>query len=60
MSTADFNVDPNIYLGHDYRNFKTLLYKLSLTNPESHFQLRENVLKAVQQNAVRDLYTTIF
>jgi hypothetical protein len=60
MSTADFNVNPNNYLGHDYRNFKTILYKLSLTNPESYFQLRENILRAVQQDAVKNMYATIF
>jgi hypothetical protein len=60
MSTADFTVDPNNYLGHQYRNFKTVLYKLALTNPEGYFQLRENVLKAVQQDAVKNLYQTIF
>ena len=50
----------NNYLGNDYNQFKNDLYRLALTNPERYFDLRKNLLKKVEYDAIGGLYDSFY
>ena len=53
-------VDVNNYLGNQYNQFKNDLYRLALTNPERYFDLRKNLLKKVEYDAIGGLYDSFY
>ena len=58
MSAAadNFKIDPANYLGLEYNSFRTKLYKLALTNTEKYFEIRENLIKKMELDAIGGLY----
>ena len=58
MSAAadNFKIDPANYLGLEYNSFRTKLYKLALTNTEKYFEIRENLIKKIELDAIGNLY----
>ena len=58
MSAAaeNFKIDPSNYLGLEYNSFRTKLYKLALTNTEKYFEIRENLIKKMELDAIGNLY----
>ena len=58
MSAAadNFKIDPANYLGLEYNSFRTKLYKLALTNTEKYFEIRENLIKKIELDAIGGLY----
>jgi len=55
-----FSVEPSDYLGFDYEQFKEAQYKLALSNPSQYFTQREAIIKSVRNQAVTDIYATIY
>ena len=53
-------VDVNNYLGNQYNQFKNDLYRLALTNPERYFEIRKNLLKKVEYDAIGNLYDSFY
>ena len=53
-------VDVNNYLGNQYNQFKNDLYRLALTNPERYFEVRKNLLKKVEYDAIGNLYDSFY
>ena len=56
----NFKVDVNNYLGNQYNTFKTELYRIALTQPETYFKIRKNLLEKVSYGAIGKLYDTFF
>ena len=50
----------NNYLGNDYNQFKNDLYRLALTNPERYFEIRKNLLKKIEYDAIGGLYDSFY
>lgn len=57
---AIFRIDVNAYLGHNYNLFRDKLFSLAIGSPSQYFSLREEVVKKVKEQAVKNLYETIF
>ena len=62
MSASDqnFKVNVNNYLAHEYNEFKNDLYRLALTNPDKYFEIRKNLLRKVEYDAVGGLYNSFY
>ena len=62
MSASDssFKVNVNNYLGHEYNEFKNDLYRLALTNPDKYFEIRKNLLRKIEYDAVGGLYNSFY
>ena len=56
----NFKVNVNNYLANDYNTFKTELYRVALTSPETYFKLRKNLLEKVSYGAIGKLYDSFF
>jgi hypothetical protein len=57
---SDLRINPNAHLGLLYNTYKNRVYKLALTKPEQYYSLREDVEKALQTDAIKAMYDTIF
>ena len=57
---SQFRIDPNAYLGHNYASFRDKLFSLAIADPKKYFAIREEVVRKTKQNAVKQLYETIF
>ena len=57
---ANFKVDVPQYLGFELEAFRDKLFSLAISEPSKYFRIREQVVKHVKTEAVKNLYETIF
>ena len=58
--SQNFRIDTSNYLGIEHSNFKNKLMEIALTTPADYFELREFVLRAVKEQAIKTFYDTIY
>jgi hypothetical protein len=58
--TNKFMLDTNDVLGFSYQSYVSKIRALALSKPDKYFTLREEVLKSVKNDAVGNLYKTLF
>lgn len=56
----NFRINTSDYLGISHSEYKNKLLQLSLTQADNYFKLREQVLKTVKENAIKQLYNTFY
>ena len=55
-----FQLDTNDVLGFNYASYVANVRALALSKPADYFKLRKEVLKKVKEDAVGNLYRTLF
>ena len=55
-----FQLDTNDVLGSNYTSYVANIRALALSKPADYFKLRKEVLKKVKEDAVGNLYRTLF
>ena len=60
MTDNKFELDTNDVLGFAYQEYVSEIRALALSKPAEYFKLRKEVLKEVKNEAVGQLYNTLF
>ena len=60
MSTDPFKIDTNDVLGINYSAYKTKVYALALSKPSDYYRIREQVVAAIKNAAVKNIYDIIY
>ena len=60
MTDNKFQLDTNDVLGFAYQEYVSSIRALALSKPAEYFKLRKEVLKEVKNEAVGQLYNTLF
>ena len=58
--SQNFKIDTSNYLGISHSTYKNRLLEIALTQPAQYFKIRENVLKNVKENAIKNMYDTFY
>ena len=56
----NFQVDTSDYLGFKHEEYLDDLQSLALSKPSEYYKLRKQVLKALKQKVVEDVYTSYY
>jgi hypothetical protein len=55
-----FKIDTNDVLGINYSAYKTKVYALALSKPSDYYKIREQVVAAIKNAAVKNIYEIIY
>lgn len=55
-----FKIDTNDVLGINYSAYKTKVYALALSEPSKYYKIREQVVAAIKNAAVKNIYEIIY
>ena len=57
---AQFKIDTSSYLGLSYNEYRDDIYSMAIGNPSDYFKMRKEVVTKIKNDAISQLYNTIF
>lgn len=57
---ADQQINPNVYLGLEYNNYKSQVFAVALSAPTDYFKAKQVVNDTLKKNIIQGIYTTIY